>query len=105
MKLSEWLETIESHGIYKADKIAERFKRETGHDACWSTQSVNAVKEEMQDRGCGGYVKGEDSERAATGYIMAMAIARKHVPGFKSTKMGRGFAFHEALDALKAIGL
>lgn len=104
-KVSEFLSELDSHGIYDAELLAADFKEKTGEKPCWSTFSAKQTAKTMANRGLGGTIKTKDPKKMlAYGYTTAIACASEYVPGFQSTKLGRGSAFGEAIAALQKAG-
>lgn len=99
MKISEFLETLDSHSIYKADELAKDFRESTGLEPCWPTHSETATKRQIEARGLGGYVD-DGLGDAAFGHEIAKALAEKYA-NFKPFQIGRGSAFRACLDAIK----
>lgn len=105
MKISEWLSTqTGSHEIQDHKQLSASFECKTGYDTELPSHSVASTRQAIKNRGLGGDCAGEPQHRVAWGYEVAIHLAREHVPDFRSTKMGRGFAWREAIDALKAAG-
>lgn len=105
MKISEWLsEHVESHAIQDHDKLAKTFTESTGEVPSWPTHSTKDTREAIEGRGLGGYVVGNDETRMTWGYEVARSLAAKYAPGYVCTKMGRGYIFREALEALQNVG-
>lgn len=57
-KISEFLSTLDSHGIYDADALAEDFTKQTGEQPCWNTSTVAQTRKAIAGRGLGGHVAG-----------------------------------------------
>lgn len=105
-KISAWLsESIDSHDIVDHEGAAKDFREVTGLEPCWPTHTGRATRAEIQRRPSGGTLNAKPDQLMAWGYEIAIALASKYVEGFRSTKMGRGFAYREALDALRAVNL
>lgn len=103
-KVSFWLtESLGSHDIAVADLLAEDFTKCTGLEPCWPTHTNRATINEMERRGLGGTLTTEGV--TAWGYEVAEALAKKYVQGYHCTKVGRGFIYREALEALRAAGV
>ena len=106
MKVSEWLETIDSHGIYEAAPCAADFTKETGKLPCWPTFTVAQTITAIKKRGIGGSVNGKPNERVAYGYEIANALAENLAATSSHRKYsGRGSQFRAAVEALKNAGL
>lgn len=101
-KVNEWLARIGSHDIYDAKAIGEDFKDHTGEDPCWHVWSAKQVRSQIKLRGLGGSFNGKAP--AVAGFEIASALALKFAD-FRSSCMGRGFLFHECLDALRRKGV
>lgn len=105
MKVSDWLSaTVDSHDILEHDGLAKDFHEKTGFGAVWPAHTVEGTRRAIERRGVGGHVNGEPAQLMAWGYEVAQSLAQHHAPGYTCTKMGRGFIFHEALDAIKRAG-
>jgi hypothetical protein len=106
MKLSKFLARLNSHEIYDANALAKDFKAKTGHNSCWPTYTTEETRATMDRRGLGGnLLNTSPKQQLAWGYIIAVSVAKKYVQNFESTKMGRGSAFWEAIEALQKAGL
>lgn len=107
MKVSEWLRTASaSHVIQDAAKLAADYTKATGNSAeGWPTHTVAETRRRLAGDPRGGEVGGKAQQRVTYGYQLAVYLAEELVPGFRSTKSGRGFAFDEAVDALERAGL
>lgn len=103
-KISDWLKDIGPWTIYVSQQMKEEFKKETGQEPVWPEHSDHDTNKAMYERGLGG-TPINTTEKVCWGYEVAISLARKYVPNFRSTKMGRGFAFREALEALQKAGL
>ena len=104
-KISEFLQEIDPWGIYISAKMREDFKKETEMEPAWEEYTEHQTKKAILARGLGGTVAPTDGEKVCWGYRVAVCLAEHYVEGFHSTKMGRGFAFYEAVDALQKAGL
>ena len=105
-KISEFLADIDPWGIYDNLAMREDFLKSTGKEPHWPAFSHKQTATMMQQRGLGGYMPNKEGRKTLCwGYEVARALASHYVPGFNSTKMGRGFAFNEAAEALAKAGL
>jgi hypothetical protein len=105
-KVSEFLGGLDPWGIYTHEDMAADFKEKTGLEADWPSYSVRETARAITERGLGGTLGNPgEGKHLAYGYTTAVHLAEKLVPGFRSTKMGRGSAFHEAVAALVKVGL
>ncbi len=103
-RASDFLAKLDSHGIYEAKELAKDFKASTGLEPCWPTFTVAATLATMKRRGLGGQLKRVDASRVTYGYEVAVAVAGKLIPGYRTSKLGRGSQFREAVEALKVGG-
>lgn len=107
IKVSTWLSSLDSHTVYEYHGLAGDFQVKTGELASWPTTSLKDTRERMRNDPRGGQLYKDDQSdetRVVYGYSLAVYLASQYVRGFKSTKMGRGFMFHEAIDALIQAG-
>ena len=106
MKISEWIETqTGSHDIQNHAQLNASFQKHTGiTDYVLPSHTIKAARNAIAQRGLGGYVDGDEKTLVTYGFEIAIELARLHAPGYQRTKMGRGFAWREAIDALKAAG-
>jgi hypothetical protein len=102
-KISEFLSDVDPWGIYESDQMKFDFKEQTGLDGDWPEFTHKETAKAMQQRGLGGSLV-PGTKMLCYGYTTAIHLAQKHVPGFHSTKTGRGFAFSEAVLALHDAG-
>mgnify|MGYP001579348289 CR=1 FL=1 len=102
MKIHEWLQDFDSHGIYDAQHCAEDFRAQTGQEPCWPTRSHAATRRMIVARGLGGNLAVDHGHDLANGYEIAEALAERYA---KSTAHlvfeGRGSRFRAAFDALR----
>ena len=103
-KISEFLSELDSHSIYESEPMKKDFKEQTGQEPVWGEYTERQTAEAMESRGLGGYMNPADGKKLCYGYDVAKSLAQKHAPGYRCTKMGRGFAFQEALEALRNAG-
>lgn len=104
MKPSEFLaEHTESHGIYKHEDLAQKFRDEVGDEPCWPTETVAQVRKDIANDPRGGEVRGEPTMLTCCGYQMANALAGKYAK-FHSSKIGRGFLYRDCIKALEKAG-
>ncbi len=104
IKISKWLsQSVDSHGIYDAELLAQNFYQRTGEKAFWSSYSVAETKRALKQRGLGGEVKGKG--RVVYGYSLADDLASHYLPDYRCDKFGRGSQFREALSALFQAGM
>jgi len=103
MKVSEFVGKLDSHGIYDADMLALDFKAETGHEPCWPVTNAADMARAVEARGLGGRVN-MNVRNQVSGHEVAYACATQFAPNYRKTKMGRGSAHWEAVEALKAAG-
>lgn len=104
-KISNWLAGLDPWSIYLSDKMKESFLKETGQEPVWPEHVHQQTAKAMAARGLGGTLGPPHPGKECWGYEMAIALAEKYVDGFLCTKMGRGFAFQEALEALRKVGM
>lgn len=103
-KVSDWLtESIGSHDIAPADKLASDFTAETGEEPCWSTHTVAETRKAIASRGLGGNCGGQPKLMVVWGFEVAQSLAMKYA-GFRSTKLGRGSLYWDCVDALRKAG-
>lgn len=108
MKLTEWLDQLDSHTVYEADGLRRDAHKhvESGvlTKMAWPrAKTLERVELEMEQRGIGGYTKGPGYALTYTGYELvehfAKLLAQKTPPS-----MGRGRRFREALEFLRDAG-
>jgi broad specificity phosphatase PhoE len=102
MKPSEFLETLDSHGIYAAAVLVDLDEE---HRATVPVFSHGATVRAIRDRGLGGHLESDIGDRLIYGYTSASALARsllKVAPGDRF--LGRGSAFRANLAGLKDAG-
>lgn len=105
LKISEWLlANVDSHDILEHEGAAKDFTKATGLQPCWPVHSRQTTIDTMARRGVGGHIS-EGLGANAWGYEVAEALAKKYAPGYRCTKLGRGYVYREALEALRAAGL
>ena len=104
MKISAWLAELDSHCIY--DSVAKRadFLAKTGCTPVWGEHTERQTAKAIVSRGLGGTLERDSGKKLSYGYEMAVALASAYAPIHKCTKMGRGSAFHEAIEALVKAG-
>ncbi len=102
--ISEFLGEIDPWGIFDSAAMKDDFLKSTGIEPKWPEFSEARTKKIMADRGLGGTMPKPSGKMLCYGYTTAIALASRHVPGFQSTKMGRGSSFWEAVEALKKAG-
>lgn len=103
-KISEWLAGIDPWGIYVSTRMKERFTTETGLESTWPEHTPSETNRIMAERGLGGRpVHGTD--KVCWGYEIAVALATTYTPAYRCTKLGRGSAFYEAVEALQQANL
>lgn len=103
-KISDWLgENLGSHDIVNHAKFGCAFLGATGIAPCWPTHTESQTLQAIENRGLGGSLQREGAV-CAWGYEIAASLARKYAPNYKRTKVGRGWIFWEALDALREAG-
>jgi hypothetical protein len=103
-KVSEFLGELDPWSIYTHDELAADYKEQTGREPTWPTYTERETRRTMHNRGLGGTIKPAGGKRLAYGYSVAVHLACELVPDFRSTKMGRGSAFREAVEALAKAG-
>ena len=102
MKVSEWLAKLSSHTIYDSVDLGKRFRKECGMEPCWPEHTVAECQKAIKNRGLGGYVEGNPSDKIANGYEVAAALEKKVAGTTDWDKfMGRGSMFHASLEAVK----
>lgn len=84
--------------------MKDEFRDETGEEPDWPEHTATETFKILKARGLGGTVVETGKAKQCYGYEVAIHLARKYAPDFHSTKMGRGSAFYEDLDALKEAG-
>lgn len=106
-KVHAWLADLDSHEIYNAVGCAEDFRAATGREPCWPTHSVARTKADIEARGFGGEVSGQDHDLVAYGWEIAEALADALLPGQCPYGMysGRRKRFDVVLRALKEADL
>jgi hypothetical protein len=98
-----FLSTRDSHSIYDHAEAGAAFTAATGELPPWPTHTKQNTQRRIAGSYTGGYVEGADDTIMCYGYEMAYSLA-EHYIGFRSQKVGRGFMFHDCIDALvKAI--
>ena len=101
-KVSEFLNDLNSHGIYANAALADDFRKSTGMEPCWPVHSAQATAQAIAARGLGGEVNGNGE--VAWGYEVAGALADKYGSQEFTQFSGRGSQFREALRRLIATG-
>lgn len=101
--ISEFLANVDPWGIYLSEPMKQEFREETGLEPKWPEHTDRQTAKAIHDRGLGGTMKPTD-EKVCWGYEVAKALARQHAPDYECNKMGRGFAFREAVEALQGAG-
>jgi hypothetical protein len=103
--ITEWLsESIGSHDIADAEALMKDYALCTGHIAKnWPTHSPQETKRAIEARGLGGSLT-TDAKKLAYGWQVAETLALQYA-GFRTEKVGRGSAYRECVEALKAKGL
>jgi hypothetical protein len=123
--IADWLTDLDSHGIYDArmvitdapglglsakmqddGMIIVRDPR-TGHEARIWSQTAEATRTAIEQRGLGGYFDPKDAERFVTGWVVAEQLALGLTGGEKGLLpklQGRGSRFREAIRILREHG-
>lgn len=100
-KPSEFLESLDSHGIYGVGAFDEcEFDTSS-----IPTQSPESMRREIIARGVGGTINMDAGEDMFSGWKAAGALAKQFLgsdPG--ASYQGRGFAFRASLEGLKQAG-
>ena len=99
IKVSDWLELWDSHGIYPHAQMRWKCREALGMWPPWTPSCMVGV-----DVGPSGRFNGEPTTLYVTGWEMAGAFAYRLI-GFRSGKNGRGTATWECIRALRGAGL
>jgi hypothetical protein len=102
-KPSEFLEVIDSHGIYNAEMLKEcEFETDT-----IPRRTVKQTRRDIEHRDLGGSVEGDENDQLFYGWSASEALAARFLgeptPGARF--QGRGSLFRANLEALKEAGL
>ena len=99
--VSKWFnENVDSHSVYEHQEMARRFFQATGQLADWPTATYKETVQSMRNDPRGGTLeRGLKNQLVCYGWIMARHMARKLVH-HESHMMGRGFEFHDCVEAL-----
>lgn len=105
-KISDWLEAhIGSHDIANALTLRDSFIAECGCVPLhWPMHTVKETRERIAGDVRGGSVTGADEAKVVYGYELAASLAYDYADKFRSTAMGRGFAYRHCVEALRAAG-
>jgi len=106
-KISEWLGEMDGHTALSVELARPAFEKATGKT--WPDylkgEPVREVLERAKDDIKGlQYWKGDASHHVIGGWQIACALAEEYVK-FHSSKLGRGSAFRDCLEALRGAGL
>jgi hypothetical protein len=109
-KPSEWLDELDSHGIYDSTALKARYELETGQKAPdWPEHTPAQTRQRIKARGLGGGLKeGTPEEQLqAYGWEIARTLEEALVP--KSQRLshvveGRGSAHRLCVEALQRMG-
>lgn len=103
--ISDWLSTIDSHGIYKAEPMMQDFKASTGYEPeGWPIHTHRDTARAMRNDHRGGQLDEAPADtKEIWGYELAQHLAYQYAK-FHTTKMGRGFAHRDCIAGLKAKG-
>lgn len=106
LSISDWLsEAIGSHDISDAVKLKENYKLATGNEpGKWPVHTRAQTKAAMDARGLGGTLKEDAGNGEVWGYELASHLAYHFANGYRPSAMGRGTAYRQCIDALKAAG-
>lgn len=106
MKVSDWLSKLDSHGTYDVKMLDEL--KEFGispDDIPVAKYTVKEVAAQIQARGLGGEVWGEEEDRLVNGWELASALALHLVGSAPGDMMqGRGSSFRMNLEAIRNAG-
>jgi hypothetical protein len=102
MKPSEFLNDLDSHGIYDDAILRQDYENLVGRPAPWRSHDSEAIRDSIKARGLGGSY--ESTRNGVTGYEIAESIADELCANRQKIMIGRGSRFREAVDALKLAG-
>jgi hypothetical protein len=101
-KPSEFLDTLDGHGIYNATRLQECDFDVSFVPTFSMQQTIDAIKA----RGLGGNLHGDEDARVIWGYTTSAALAKQYLDHVPSGRLhGRGSGFRADLAALKEAGL